>query len=523
MTTVEDINEFFITKKSRKKFEKIIDQSVKLATDFKLGISDNPLVNYKEQSEIKKLIYEDFPSNETQIDKILEEFKEKILDGSVNWSWPGFMAFPDSNNSIAGTIGHIIQGMTSQNLCNSVHISPTATFVEIQLIKWMREALGYKVKNIDSIFDVGGIYTPGGVLSNTISLLLAREKKFSDTMKKGLTIDPKKAKLFLPDGIGHYSSRTALGWLGIGTDNVIKVKLKDGFKYDLDDLETKIIESKKRGEIPFAVVCYAGDSRTMTIDNFDEISRISKKHDLWMHVDACHGSALAFSKKYKHLIDGIEKADSITLDPHKIFWLPYNLSYVLLKNPEEFKLISGASDLITNEPFSLGQISPFIGSWGFHGLKLWFLFKNMGLEKISQQIDHRTDFAKQIQKMIANVDDFILMNDVVINSVTFVYLPRKYLIKMKNNEDFYGNLELINKLNKNIRETLFEKYDYFVHCFPLKDASNKLKFNQDYEINMMRIMVSNPILDESKFKDFINVLRKVSKLELEKIENEFCN
>jgi len=509
-----DINELFITHNNGEKFEDICLDAIKLANKFKLDQLNKPLVNYKEQKDIKKQIFEKFPENSTDLKELLNEYKEKILDGSVNWSSPNFLAFPDSNNSMAGTVGHILQGMTSQNLCNSLHISPTATIVEIQIIKWLREAIGYESKKkIDDVLDIGGIYTPGGVLSNTIGLLLAREKKFQETMKKGIKFDVSKVKIFMPENIGHYSSKCAAGWLGLGLNSIKLVKNSNNFCFDLEELRKEITLSINNNEIPLAIIGYAGDSRTMTVDNLEELSKIAKEKNIWLHIDACHGSALAFSKKYKHLIKGINLADSVTLDPHKIFWMPYNLSYILIKNPEDFKLISGSSDLITNESLSLGQISPFLGSWGFHGLKLWFIFKNMGFNRLSEFIDNRTDIAKNISDKIAKMEDFYVFNEVVINSITFMYIPKKEIELIKKGD--LKTLKKINELNKRIRERLFLNESIFIHTFPLKDLKNKINKKIDGEFQLLRIIISNPLFDEKKAEEVLSKIQDTAKKEYE--------
>jgi len=333
-------------------------------------------------------------------------------------------------------------------------------------------------------------------------------------MKKGITFDVSKVKVFLPESIGHYSSKCAAGWLGLGLDCIKLVKTNNNFCYDLDVLEYELEKTVQNNEIPLAIIAYAGDSRTMSIDNFEMIYKLSKKYDAWFHIDACHGSALIFSKKYKHLINGINLADSVTLDPHKIFWMPYNLSYILIKNPENFKLISGSSDLITNEPLSMGQISPFIGSWGFHSLKLWFLFKNMGMKNIQKFIDYRTDKAKELSNKISNMKDFYVFNDVTMNSIIFMYIPKPFFKKIKNNDTFA--IQELNTLNKSIREILFKDKSIFVHTFPLKDYKRVSGVDIKTELQMLRIIISNPLFNEITENKVLETIKEVAENEYKK-------
>lgn len=231
-------------------------------------------------------------------------------------------------------------------------------------------------------------------------MLLARESKFPGTKDKGVTFDPSKVKVIIPEFVEHYSIRASLGWIGLGEQNVLRVKSKD-FRIDLDDLQQKIQESEGVHNI-MAIVAYAGDSRSMTIDNFEAVSEIAKKHDIWFHIDACHGLQYAFSEKLKEKLGPIDLADSITVDPHKILYLPYNLSAVLVKEPEKFKSISGTSDLIMKEDHAFGQITPFIGSKAFWSLKLWFMWKTLGKENIGRLIEYRHGLAKYLGSGLIN-------------------------------------------------------------------------------------------------------------------------
>ena len=517
-TDVDDLDRFFISDKNKDDVLGLVNKAVELGLDFKNGILfENGLVNPKSQSEISNQIYEDLPQESIPFHKLLEEYKNKVLDGSVNWSWKGFMAFPDSGNSIAANIGHFMQGMSQQNLCNSRHISPTATFVEIQIINWLRQLLGFDVqRNPKSLFEIGGVYAPGGVLSNTIALLVARENKFKECIKKGIRVDTSKFKMVLPKGIGHYSSRAAMGWLGLGTDNVVFVDTTPNFTLNQEFLKEEIKKAKKKGETIFCVTAYAGDSRSMAIDDFKALSDITRKEGIWLHADACHGSSLAFSDKLRPMIKGLEYADSVTLDPHKVFWSPYNLSYVLFRDVAALKPVSGVSDLITNEEFSFGQISPFLGSWGFHGLKLWFTIKHMGLKNIGKYIDLRKIRAEYLHGKLSNLNGFYRFNDVTINSVIFLYMPDEYRLGiLKGNDEM---VILVNDLNKNIRERLFESENYFVHTFIVPDFANVLGLGNQIEWQVLRVMIGNPLTDEKTLDSFLEVLGKVAKEEYKKLK-----
>ncbi len=166
----------FVNQKNRKKVEKIFSEAIKVGLDFKLGKDlGRSVLCYKDQDTIFRELIEPIPKKPKDMHKVIEEFNAKIVDGSVNFSSPHFLAFPDSGNSVAAVTGYIAYGLLNQNTLNSIHTSPTATYVEIAVINWIRELIGYDIiKNPAEVLQVGGMSVPGGTLANTIALLLAR-------------------------------------------------------------------------------------------------------------------------------------------------------------------------------------------------------------------------------------------------------------------------------------------------------------------------------------------------------------
>ncbi len=494
----------------------LLSKALFMGLEFKTN--SKRVVDYKDIEEIKKTLLEPIPLEPKKIEEVLEDCKEKIMSGAVNFSDSHFLAFPDCGNSEAAMCGHIISGMLNQNLINSIHTSPTATVVEMTIINWLREILGYEVnRDPQDIIDVGGINVPGGTLANTIAVLLARENAVPHTMNKGLN-NVKPLKMFIPEGIGHYTSKAALSWLGIGIDNLVEVKTTKDFTIDREDLVRKIEEIGK-DSLPFMIIAYAGDSRTMAIDDFEELSKIAKKYDLWFHIDACHGASLCFSDNLKHKVQGIELADSVTLDPHKVLFVPYPLSYLLVKDPLKFKAIAGVSDLITKEKYSFGQITPFLGSRPFNSLKLWFLIKNLGKKEIGRLIEERHSMAKYFASLIEETPEFYLMNNVIINSVAYLYLPDG-LKKEHEKNPSQEAVDKINDLNLRIQKRMFKEGKFYVHTFKLNDFKNVLKTGREYNYQMQRLILGNPLTTKQDLKDLIEYSGRIAEEEWEKMNVE---
>ncbi len=400
--------EKYITKKNQSIIKKIFERALDIGLKFKL--QDKVTQRHLTFEEGKKLV-EDFPYAAQDIKSLLDEFEEKILPYCINYSNQNFMGFPDAGNSVAALSGAILKEFLQQDLVNQSFCGPSATFVEIAVIKWLIE---------------------------------------------------------------------------VETDN---------YRYNLKSLEEAI---KKNLDKILAIVAYAGDSRTMTVDNFDEIHNIVRSYNekIWLHADACHGFSLGFSEKLKYKLKGIDKFDSITMDPHKVMLIPYTLSVLVVKDPKQMKKISINSNLIINDDFDLGQITPFLGTKQWESLKLWFMMKNLGKKGLDELITKRHELAKYLEGKLLRDDDFIVINSVGINSVVFLY---------RRSIDI-NNIFALNDVSKKIYQHILEEGFYHLHQFPLPDSG---KIKKGEIIYPLRFMCGNPNTSRQDIDQMIEYVRNV--------------
>lgn len=467
-------------------FKKIID----IGIDFKL--QENVTEKCLTDEGVKQILV-DLPEDGISIDEVLEEFKKNILPYCTNFSSKKFLGFPDAGNSVGAIGGDILSNFLQQNLINQSFCAPSATFVEISVIQWLRETIGYKNAKAKDIWSVGGIITSGGTMSNSVGMMLARENKEPGVLEKGVN-DPRSFKIVVPKGIGHYSVKSAQMWIGCG-NNLLEVET-NGFRYDLKKLEKTLTDNK--GKI-MAVVAYAGDSRTMTVDNLKSIANLVRKIDpkIWLHADACHGFSLGFSKELKYKIKGIEEFDSVSMDPHKVLLTPYTVSALLVKNPDRMKLITSVSDLIMQEQFAFGQITPFLGSKSWNSLKLWFMMKNFGKKGLDELVTNRHKIAVYLSDILRANYDFLVMNDVDINSVTFLYTGG---LKLK--------VEEINSINKKIHKKMIDEGEYHLHQFSIPDSGI---FEKGTLVYPLRFMCGNPNTTTKDVDDMVEYIRTLGK------------
>jgi L-2,4-diaminobutyrate decarboxylase len=267
-------------------------------------------------TQLRDLLVRDLPQTGTDLTGLIEEFEAEILPWCRNEASPRFLGFADTGDDPGALIGELLATFTQQNLINQGFDSPGATFIDVSVLRWLRHLLGYPnppVSAISSVWDVGGIITPGGTTSNTVAMMLARERFRLGTMHAGIKSDHDMVVL-VPAGIGHYSIKSALSWIGLG-DATVEVATTS-FRYDLPSLATALAEHRERIG---AVVVYAGDSRTQTVDHLDTVADLVRDHapHAWLHADACWGLAAACDPHLSSLLAGIADYDSITVELHE--------------------------------------------------------------------------------------------------------------------------------------------------------------------------------------------------------------
>lgn len=453
----------------------------------------------------------DLPEMGQSLQSLLDDVQNGVVAHSTNYSSPMAMAFPDAGNSIAAMAGALLSDLINQNLINWVPCAPAATVVEVATINWLRQLIGYehfRPEQVTLPSQTGGVVTSGGVASNTVAQLVAREKVFPGAMRQGVA--PGSGCVIVPEGIDHYSSRLAAGWLGIGEDSVRRCPTRD-FKYDLGALQSLLACEAAAGRRAIQIVAYAGDSRTMTCDDFPALRTIADAHGAWLHVDACHGSQLLFSSKLRGQVAGIELADSVTFDPHKVLCIPYALSMVVFKRPSDLEALRRPEDIITGELHSFGQATPLFGSRPFASLKLYMVIRHLGARRLGEMIERRHAIACRLAQMLSSDPDFLLVNpDVHINSVAFMYWPE---CMRSDPATCATQLPLINQLNVRIQKRLFDSGEVWLHNFQLPDLHNVVGLGRTQMLRPLRFMSGNPLLRVEQLQRMIELVRKQGEAE----------
>ncbi|OBU41286.1 glutamate decarboxylase [Photobacterium phosphoreum] len=345
-----------------------------------------------------------------------------------------------------------------------------------------------------------GAFCSGGTIANITALWVARnaalqpDGEFTGVGQQGLLRAMRHYGYddlaILVSERGHYSLKKAADVLGIGRDSLIAIKTDDNNRIDLDELQTTLASLKHKNIKPFAIIGIAGTTETGNIDPLDQLADIAAEHQCHFHVDAAWGGATLMSNKYRHLLKGIERADSITIDAHKQLYIPMGAGMVIFKNPELMTAIEHHAEYI------LRKGSKDLGSHTLEGSRsgmAMLLYASMNI--ISRPgyellINNSIEKAHYFANCIEQHPEFELVTHPELCLLTYRYVPAKtqQALQLATPEQRDQLLELLNDLTQFIQKRQRESGKSFVSRTRITPEKWQRKAT-----TVFRVVLANPL------------------------------
>jgi glutamate decarboxylase len=366
------------------------------------------------------------------------------------------------------------------------------------------------VQNADTSL---GAFVEGGTTANLTALWVARNNRFApkDSFagieQEGLAAAYRAYDVdrcvILVSRLGHYSLRKSAGVLGIGNQNILPIDLDASNKINIHHLKNTISRLKTHSPRTciLAIVGIAGATETGTVDPLEQIAEICSRHKIHFHVDAAWGGATLFSKKYRHLLSGIDFADSVTIDGHKQFYMPMSCGMLYFKDPLSMDAIAYHANYVNRwGSVDLG-IKTLSGSREANSLVLDCALKIMGAKGYSLLIDHGIETAADFAEEIRSRDNFQLVTPPELNILTYRICPRNLqnrLMRVGADERRQINQKL-NAVNRDLQRIQREAGSSFV-------SRTKFKANNDPddEIVVLRSVIMNPMTTISILREILD-------------------
>lgn len=407
-------------------------------------------------------------------------FFTEILSGSLNLQHPRYMghqvAVPLPITAIAGMMGQLIN-----NGVAVYEVGNVACVLEKMVIDILAESLGYN-------HEAGGLLTSGGTLANLTALLTARAMiAGTDIWEDGQcsgTDGPKKLALMVSEE-AHYCVDRAVRTMGWGANGVIKIPVDAHYRMRTELLPEYYAEAKRKGIRVIAVVGSACSTSTGAYDNLEAIGDFCREHQLWFHVDGAHGSAVTFSQKHKHLLKGIEQADSVVTDFHKLLMTPGLATSVIYKNGMHgYKTFRQDAQYLWNNPAAIDHYN--FGKKTFECTKLMMSVKifsaiyQHGTKVYEDYINTVHENAQVFAQLVTDHPAFELALQPQSNIICFRYVAA------------LTSVEAANRVNKAIRSKILANGNFYIVQTTLKG------------VIYLRVTLMNPFTSANDLKGLLD-------------------
>ncbi|WP_326811583.1 aspartate aminotransferase family protein [Streptomyces scopuliridis] len=343
----------------------------------------------------------------------LDELERVYLRDAVYFHHPRYLAHLNCPVVIPAVLGETVLSAVNSSL-DTWDQSAGGTLIERRLIDWTAGRIGLGAS-------ADGVFTSGGTQSNLQALLLAREEAKADT--------PTKLRVFASE-CGHFSVRKSATLLGLGPDAVVSVPCDRDKRMRTVALAAELERCRAEGLIPMAVVATAGTTDFGSIDPLPEIAALCAQYGTWLHVDAAYGCGLLASTTRRSLLDGIEHADSVTVDYHKSFFQPVSSSAVLVRDGATLRHATYHADYLnprrTVEERIPNQVDKSLQTTRrFDALKLWMTLRVMGADGIGQLFDEVCELAAEGWRLLAADPRYDVVVEPRLSTLVFRYVPAR--------------------------------------------------------------------------------------------------
>jgi aromatic-L-amino-acid decarboxylase len=370
---------------------------VDMLVDYLDGVEERAVFPAGEPAAVAALFEEPPPVEPQPAERITAEIRDKVLPWSTHVGHPGYMGLITPSPTPMGALGDFVASVLNQN-AGAYSIGPAAVSIERLVTRWLATLVGLGP-------GAGGHLTSGGMMANFEGIKLARDFASGDRAQHEGVRQP--MAVYVSEE-RHVSVDKAVDCAGLGRQGLRVLPTDDAFRVRIDALEQAIAADRARGIRPACIVGLAGTTNTGAVDPLAELRQIADREKMWLHVDAAYGGGMVLSARRPGLLAGIERADSITIDPHKWFFAPLDAGAILVRDADQLERSYGLEPPYLRSPdrarFDF-YVHSFEQSRRFRALKLWMSFKRYGLREIGRWVDANCDHAERLYQLCREAPD----------------------------------------------------------------------------------------------------------------------
>lgn len=424
---------------------------VDLMVEYLQGLEGRRVYGPVSPAGLDDLFDEPLPEEGTPFADLVQECRTKIFPNSMAIGSRRYFGMMNPAPLPVAALAEALAGVMNQNVASWRH-APAATAIEKRVVRWLCQLCGLG----DESF---GTFTAGGSLANVTGLKLAVNRALGRVMEpadlNGAYPGPALAELTMYVSTqAHYSFEKAVNLLGLSRRQLRKIPEDHLFRIELTALQEAILRDAEAGLRPCCVIGIAGTTNSGSVDKLERVADVAARHGLWFHVDAAYGGAVLLSERYGALLRGIERADSITVDPHKWFYVPLEAGALLARDgdflrhsflvrpeyymeaahprkAEDSEARQGPGPLLVQDTrgFHKGAKVNFFqyglqGSRRFNAFKAWLAFKMVGRQQYAAWVEKDIELVRTLAALLRREPDFELIGPHSLGICTFRWAPR---------------------------------------------------------------------------------------------------
>jgi len=371
------------------------------------SLARQPAAEVEGGAELARSLVEPLPEEGAALADVLDLVFERAVPKSFNTAGPGYLAYIPGGGIPHSAVADLIADCVNRYV--GVWLAaPGLAQLEANVVRWLCQIMGYGPESL-------GFLTSGGSLANFSALITARRKHLPDDFSNGT--------LYASDQV-HHSVQKAAMLAGFPSRNVRVIKSDQLFRMHCGDLTRAIEEDRAAGRSPFLLVASAGTTNTGAVDDFETLADLAAQYGMWLHVDAAYGGFFMLTQRGREIMRGIERADSIVLDPHKGLFLPYGTGSLLVREGATLRhahtvfadympAMQEEDDLV-----DFCQISPEL-SRPFRGLAIWLPIKLLGIEPFRGNLDEKLDLTLWATEQLRLVEGIEIVAEPQLSIVAF--------------------------------------------------------------------------------------------------------
>jgi glutamate/tyrosine decarboxylase-like PLP-dependent enzyme len=398
------------------------DEIVGLWTEYLSRLRDLPIIHPSSADQVRAAVTRDVPDEPVPVGELMQYLRTLVFENATLTGHPGFMAYVSGAGTVPGAAADLVAAAINQNV-GGWRLSPGATEIELHLMRWFAARLGLPAT-------AGGFITTGGAMAALFGLAAARDVRAGwDVRKLGVAAGP-PLTVYASSEV-HTVNARACDMLGMGADALRLIPVDDDLRIRVDLLRDAIARDRAAGHRPLAIVATAGTVGTGAIDPLEEIADLCAREAMWLHVDGAYGGIAALTDELHPLFAGIERADSVALDPHKWLYTPHSGGALLVRDQRHLAQAFGVNPSYVHEDKELTRRGlDFYAhtpnfSRGFHALKIWVSLLAHGWSAYQRRIAHDVALARYLFDRAASHEELETVGPPPELSIAcFRYVPR---------------------------------------------------------------------------------------------------